>query len=535
IAELLDNAVDEVQNGATFVKVDRVNIMKDNSPALVFLDDGGGMDPESLRKCMSLGYSTKKANKTIGQYGNGFKTSTMRLGADVIVFSRATHESKATQSIGLLSYTYLRKTGQDDVIVPMIDFDISGHWAEPIIYSSQDDWAFNLKTILEWSPFASKSELLQQFEDIGPHGTKVIIYNLWMNDEGVYELSFDDDEEDICLRDEANSGSLKKLPKKVLERQSHISYRIRYSLRAYASMLYLGKFDNFKIILRGKPIQQFHIADELKFPKVISYRPQVSAPLKDATAETTIGFIKEAPALSVSGFNVYHKNRLIRPFWKVTGDGSLKGNGVVGIHTLFVGFFLLIFFLTYISHYWMYTGVLEANFIEPTHDKQDFERSTLFVRLESKLKQMTLEYWKAYYHLIGHQLPASSSYNMESGGSVLSPVGHGPDMQKQPADQHKLGLASNFQEDMHLDVPSVALQGNVRHNLENGKPAVQPIIGIAEGHDSDGTPEGHPVTISADQICEENIQLFIKYVLYFLPSSLVSCCTPYQYHLHVQL
>lgn len=87
---------------------------------------------------------------------------------------------------------------------------------------------------------------------------------------------------------------------------------------------------------------------------------------------------------------------------------------------------------------------------------------------------------KAYYHLIGHQLPASSSYNMESGGSVLSPVGHGPDMQKQPADQHKLGLASNFQEDMHLDVPSVALQGKVRHNLENGKPAVQPIIGIAE-------------------------------------------------------
>lgn len=28
--------------------------------------------------------------------------------------------------------------------------------------------------------------------------------------------------------------------------------------------------------------------------------------------ETTVGFIKEAPALSVSGFNVYHKNRLIR-------------------------------------------------------------------------------------------------------------------------------------------------------------------------------------------------------------------------------
>lgn len=30
-------------------------------------DDGGGMNPEGLRKCMSLGYSTKKSNTTIGQ------------------------------------------------------------------------------------------------------------------------------------------------------------------------------------------------------------------------------------------------------------------------------------------------------------------------------------------------------------------------------------------------------------------------------------------------------------------------------------
>lgn len=38
-------------------------------------------------------------------------------------------------------------------------------------------------------------------------------------------------------------------------------------------------------------------------------------------------------------------------------------------------------------------GVLEANFIEPAHDKQDFERSSLFHRLEMRLKQMQLEYW----------------------------------------------------------------------------------------------------------------------------------------------
>lgn len=38
-------------------------------------------------------------------------------------------------------------------------------------------------------------------------------------------------------------------------------------------------------------------------------------------------------------------------------------------------------------------GVLEANFIEPAHDKQDFERSSVFFRLEVRLKQMIMDYW----------------------------------------------------------------------------------------------------------------------------------------------
>lgn len=46
------------------------------------------MSPDNIRQCMSLGYSLKNQKTTIGQYGNGFKTSTMRLGADVIVFTR---------------------------------------------------------------------------------------------------------------------------------------------------------------------------------------------------------------------------------------------------------------------------------------------------------------------------------------------------------------------------------------------------------------------------------------------------------------
>ncbi|KAK8694669.1 hypothetical protein V6N13_072216 [Hibiscus sabdariffa] len=444
IAEIMDNAVDEIQHGATFIKVDKIDVMKDNSPgpALLFLDDGGGMDPALIRKCMSLGYSSKKSNTTIGQYGNGFKTSTMRLGADVIVFSRSNRASKETQSVGLLSYTFLRRTGQDDVIVPMIDFDISGHWAEPIIYSSHDDWSSNLKTILEWSPFSSKEELLLQFDDIGPHGTKIIIYNLWLNDEGIYELAFDDDDEDIRLRDEALLGAT-GVPRKTVELQSHISYRIR-------------KFNNFQIILRGKPVQQYNIADELQYPNVVTYKPQVATGSKECSVETTIGFLKEAPT-RVAGFNVYHKNRLIRPFWKVTSDGTAKGNGVV--------------------------GVLEADFIEPAHDKQDFERSSMFVRLENRLKQMVNDYWRTHCHLVGYQPPGfnakmkrQSSASPHNSSSNLPGESDDPSIVQIP-DDGELGLRD---EQPGADVPN------------------------------DVMPEDGLASISVDQLCEENIQLFMR-------------------------
>ncbi|KAL0356168.1 UNVERIFIED_CONTAM: protein MICRORCHIDIA 6, partial [Sesamum radiatum] len=44
---------------------------------------------------------------------------------------------------------------------------------------------------------------------------------------------------------------------------------------------------------------------------------------------TTIGFLKEAPAVNIHGFNVYHKNRLILPFWHVVTYSDSRGRGVV--------------------------------------------------------------------------------------------------------------------------------------------------------------------------------------------------------------
>lgn len=53
------------------------------------------------------------------------------------------------------------------------------------------------------------------------------------------------------------------------------------SYQAYTSILYLKKFTNFSIILRGKPVEQYNILDELKLTKVITYRPQLAGTSKE--------------------------------------------------------------------------------------------------------------------------------------------------------------------------------------------------------------------------------------------------------------
>ena len=48
-------------------------------------------------------------------------------------------------------------------------------------------------------------------------------------------------------------------------------------------------------------------------------------------------------------------------------------------------------------------GVLEVDCIEPSHDKQDFERTGPMCRLEDKLKRLQIAYWKANGRRVGYQ------------------------------------------------------------------------------------------------------------------------------------
>ncbi|KAL2342801.1 hypothetical protein Fmac_004086 [Flemingia macrophylla] len=400
-AELLDNSLDEVCNGATYVNVDMLINKKDGTRMLLVEDNGGGMDPDKMRQCMSLGYSVKsKLANTIGQYGNGFKTSTMRLGADVIVFSRYPGKDgkSSTQSIGLLSYTFLRSTGKEDIVVPMLDYERRGQEWNKIIRTSQDDWNKNVETLVQWSPFSDEADLLRQFNLVKDHGTRVIIYNLWEDDQGQLELDFDADPHDIQIRgvnrDEKNIQMAKEFPNS----RHFLTYR--HSLRSYASILYLRLPVGFRIILRGRDILHHNIVNDMMMSQEVTYRPQSGADglLKDSNmiAVVTIGFVKDAVHhVDVSGFNVYHKNRLIKPFWRIWNPAGSGGRGVI--------------------------GVLEANFVEPAHDKQGFERTLVLSRLESKLIQMQKKYWSTNCHKIGYASNRSKIQIRDSAGKEPSP------------------------------------------------------------------------------------------------------------------
>ncbi|KAL9421128.1 hypothetical protein AB3S75_038650 [Citrus x aurantiifolia] len=381
-AELLDNSLDEVCNGATYVQVDLLKNKTDGTHMLLVEDNGGGMTPDKMRQCMSLGYSAKsKLANTIGQYGNGFKTSTMRLGADVIVFSRCqgTDGKSSTQSIGMLSYTFLRGTGKEDIVVPMVDYEKRGeHW-DMLVRSSPEDWSRNLETIVQWSPYTSEEDLTQQFNFVKDQGTRIVIYNLWEDDEGKLEMDFDSDPHDIQLRGVNREEKNIEMAKKYPNSRHFLTYR--HSLRSYASILYLRLPPGFRIILRGQDVEHHNIVNDMMLIKELRYKPtslpeQVPRDLNMA-ANVTIGFVKDAHYhIDIQGFNVYHKNRLIKPFWRVWNAAGSDGRGAI--------------------------GVLEANFVEPAHDKQGFERTPVLARLEARLVAIQKEYWCTNCHEVGY-------------------------------------------------------------------------------------------------------------------------------------
>lgn len=87
-----------------------------------FYDLPFGVLTTSFLSHFSFGFSDKVAvhgHVPVGLYGNGFKSGSMRLGKDAIVFTK----NENGLHVGMLSQTYLEKINAEHVIVPIISFD----------------------------------------------------------------------------------------------------------------------------------------------------------------------------------------------------------------------------------------------------------------------------------------------------------------------------------------------------------------------------------------------------------------------------
>ena len=77
---------------------------------------------DTLLANFSFGYCAKEETfklKPIGQYGNGFKSGSMRIGKDALVFTKKID----TMSVGLLSQTYLEAIEADTIYLPIVTWD----------------------------------------------------------------------------------------------------------------------------------------------------------------------------------------------------------------------------------------------------------------------------------------------------------------------------------------------------------------------------------------------------------------------------
>ncbi|XP_047457138.1 MORC family CW-type zinc finger protein 3-like [Mugil cephalus] len=359
IAELIDNAYDPDVNAKHFW-IDKTVIKGEE--CLIFMDDGNGLDYETMRKMLSFGYSDKTAlrgKQPIGIYGNGFKSGSMRLGQDVIVFSK----SKNASCVGMLSRTYLEKTAAEQIVVPIVSFEERESESASL---AKEEHEASLQDILLYSPFNKQEELLIEINAITSSwsktktGSRIIIWNLRSTSTRRTEFDFQTDCYDIRIPSDVYED-LKESTQTPDKVTSHIPECV-FSLRAYCSILYLKP--RMQIVVRGQKVKSQLVAKSLACIRKDHYKPT----FLNRRIPITFGY--NTMSKDQYGIMMYHKNRLIKAYERV--GCQLKGNNMgVGV-----------------------IGVIECDFLDPTHNKQDFMDTENYRKTINNLGIKLEEYWK---------------------------------------------------------------------------------------------------------------------------------------------
>lgn len=352
IAELLDNAMDPDAN-ANQVMLDLVE-MKDQLH-LIIMDNGFGMTVEKLHRMLGFGHSEKTSNilkgrKAIGRYGNGFKSGSMRIGKDALILTKC----KESQSVGLLSQSFLLDIKAEDVFIPLLSWNLDGK----LLNKDVDEVKEGLEAISKYSIFDSEEEIKEQFKDIKTTGTMIIISNLRKVDGDNLELELDAEEHDIRIRGFHDDEKFQQVR---TNQATSVKVPLDFSLRSYCSVLY--KIPKMQIFLVGKKVHSKRMSGLLSDRMADSYKPHGTT----AIAKYEFGFNTESTDLY--GVMMYHNNRLIRPYVRVgiQLEANEKGVGVLGI--------------------------VDADFLKPTHNKQNFDDTKEYRALIRKMAETLQVFW----------------------------------------------------------------------------------------------------------------------------------------------
>ncbi|XP_066542778.1 MORC family CW-type zinc finger protein 3-like isoform X2 [Hoplias malabaricus] len=341
---------------------------------LTFMDNGAGMDYEKMHKMLSFGFSDKQTingHVPVGLYGNGFKSGSMRLGKDTIVFSK----KAGMQCVGMLSQTYLQETGAENVLVPIVMFKYVGQTLCPEL-----EHEACLQDILKHSLFKTKEELFSEFGAIdgcskSSTGTRIIIWNLRKTSEGTSEFDFESDRYDVRIPAEMYEDKTEQ--NKQLQQGIQSVPGSICSLRDYCSILYLKP--RMQIIIRGQKVKTQFVSKCLAHRIKDCYKPQFLQLPPNKAIQIIFGY--NTRNKEQYGLMMYHKKRLIKAYERV--GCQLKANNIgVGV-----------------------IGVIECDYLQPTHNKQDFDSTDEYRKTVYNVGVKLEEYWKEVRHRLKATVP----------------------------------------------------------------------------------------------------------------------------------
>lgn len=323
LAELIDNSRDANASRLDIsIQMEYHKKAGKKIPVLAIVDNGCGMTHSDIERMLSFGHKrpSKENKDLIGRFGVGFKTGSMRLGKDVVVFT----QSSETRSIAFLSQSF--NEDKDDVEIPIITYRKEGGYMDfdLTVHTEQEAEAY-LKAMKEYSPFNEYviGNKFARFREDGT-GTHIYVYNLdmWGSD---YSLQWDDQ-----TGESKNSRKKRDIwirSRRVRSRPGQMSQEVPldYSLHAYLEVIFLDP--RMKIYVQGSMVKIRPLAKSLNKTRV------VKDVLLGKTVELTLGRSQEERERGNCGVFLYWHGRLIEAYKRVGGmiHSADMGRGVIGV------------------------------------------------------------------------------------------------------------------------------------------------------------------------------------------------------------